>query len=418
VLKSGVALCRKCVDNCVSEEGDFVKCPISEYAYSVKNKNDVFANKTILPQHNDALLARCRSFDKEIEKIRQRLDYIQLYKQPNFTEEEAKMDLLQAEDEYSYPEDESDDDFSDFSSFDASQYSRLFTRLQALGAFLTMLREAESNRRTLGQKLGKNWSDPAWRPEPDTPEELLAASARANRAQRKAEREERYANKAARSGANQVVHNVHVLNKQIPKKWFKENPNTPKPADWEEKERAKLGWLSPEEQEELDEEEAEKLTQQRIAEWRSQRSPVPTLFGSVSRQRWAERLYRLPRQKHYIEQRKSEIPEDEHVAWDNLLERLTLKVKNTRSRIESRVNKASYKDAQMLKQFFLEAEQLGVAQVEKEIADKKAAEEEARRKAEEAAEKARKAEEKARLKAEAEARGEEWVDPDEGDEED
>lgn len=423
VLKSGVAYCRKTVDGNVNDSG-FVSCPLSEYAYSAKSKTEVFQQKELLPKHVDALDKRCADFEKSIEKLYLRLDKMVTYEEPEMNDEESKLDYL-AQDDISDVDDDSDDDTSDFSAFESGRYAMLIRRLKKLKAHRDNLEARVKANLVTGKKLSAPWVDADWSPPAGSIDALAAANAGTRRSTRNAEREERRVAKEARRGSNQVVHNVHVLKDSVPKKWWKDNPNAPKPADWAEKERAKKGWLTEEEQDELEEEEQDKLKEQRIAAWRATQSPIPVLEGSTARQRWAMRLYRLPKRKYYIEEKTKELEAAganlQVQLWNTRLKHYEARLEPTRKLIAERITKQEAKgDAEaleVLKNFFVAAEETGQKEVEDTIAAKKRAEEEAKKKAEAEAEAAKKAEAKAKAKAEAEARGEEYVDPDEGDEE-
>jgi len=420
MLKSGVPLCLKSVKRSTSD-GGFVKCPVSEYSYNVKNISEIFQNKELKPEHVTALQRRYDTFLNEIKAVQERLWLMDLTPDPDMDEEEEKtMPWLQLSD-ISSPDDSSDDDREDHTSFEATSYAQSLVYLLKLKNFRDQLREKKLNLLESGKRIQAEWVDESWQPSAGSPADLKSKAARARRAKRQAERNERRA--AIKAGSAKVVHNIHVLNKQIPKKWLTNNPNTPKPPDWEERERAKLGWLTQDEQDELEEEEAEKLTAERIAEWKAGRSAVPSFPGSVNKQRWAERLYRLARRRHYITAKIEGLEDSrQKQLWQKRLDDHEACCEVTREKIAQRIEKVASQGDNQRKQklvdFFSDAERIGDDEVKAEIEAKRKAEEEAKRKAEEEAEALRKAEEKAKAKAEAEARGETYVDPDEAGDED
>lgn len=419
VLSSGVAISRSTAEASCNDAG-FVKCPLSEYAYAVKKAEDVYKNKTVEPKHLDALQKRCNDFQKQVDELQVRLDFMVTVEPPTYSEAEQKLDYL-APDDISEPEDNSDDDFADYTAFESTQYNLLITRLKKLKTFRDDLQRTIEANLAQGKKTSAAWVNADWRPPADT---RLAADAKAaaeRRAARAVERAERRAAILSRCGSNQAVHNVHVLNKSVPRKWLQANPNVPKPADWAEKERAKQGWLTEQEEEELDEEEADKLKATRIAEWRASQSPIPQLPGSVRRFRWALRLYKAAWVTYHINQRVAALEAEgeqlEKQLWQNKLRNNDSRVSDTRLKVAACIRKCEARgdmEAKLLIQkYFEDCENTGKGEVERHVAAKKAAEEAAAKKAAEEAAAAAAAAEKARLKAEAEARGETYVDPDE-----
>jgi len=428
VLGSGVAVSRSTADASCSDAG-FVKCPLSEYAYAVKKSADVFKNKTLEPKHLDALRRRLKEFQTQVEAYQERLDYMITVEPPTYSEVEQKLEYLQPDD-LSEPEDNSDDELTDYTSFESTPYALLITRLKKLKTFRDDLQRAIETNLANGKKINAAWLDAAWRPPADSRLATDAKAATERRAARKAEREERRVAIQARRGANQAVHNVHVLNKQIPKKWFKANPNVQRAADYEFKERAKQGWLTEAEEEDLEEEEADKLKLTRIEEWKASQPPIPALAGSVRRFNWALRLYRSSWVRYAVTQRVESLEaageQLEKQLWQNQLRTNDTRVADTRLKVAACIAKCEARGdaegAAAIKQYFEDCEGTGRNEVERHVAAKKAAAEAAAKKAAEEAAAAEKAAEKAKLKAEAEARGEEYVDPDgeegEGDDED
>lgn len=426
VLNSGVAVSRSTAEASSNDAG-FVKCPLSEYAYSTKTAADVLTNKVVEAKHLKALEKRCKEFQADVEALQTRLDVMITVEPPSYNDAEQKISYLEADD-VSEPEDNSDDEFTDYTSFETTQYALLVERLKKLKTFRDDLRRSTEATLAHGKKINAAWVDAAWVPAADTRLAEDAKGATERRAGRKAEREQRRNAIQARRGSNQAVHNVHVLNKQVPKKWLKENPNVAKAADWEFKERAKQGWLTEQEEEDLDEEEADKLKATRIAEWRASQSPIPALPASVRRFRWALRLYKSHWVTYYITQKVAELEaageQLEKQLWQNKLRNNDVRVSDTRMKVAACIAKCEARGdvegATAIKKYFEECESTGKGEVERHVSAKKAAAEEAAKKAAEEAKAAAAAAEKAKLKAEAEARGEEYVDPDEeneGDEE-
>lgn len=392
-----------------------MKCPVSEFSYSVKTAEDVFKAKELKEEHVAALHKRCVEMLAQIQEVQNRLNVMSLTPDPTTTEEEDKSMKWLAFSDESSPDDSSDDDLTDHTAFESTPYARQLKMLLKLKAFRDARLQHKATLLANGKKINAEWVTDSWQPPEGSPADLKAKAAVKRREKRQAERAERRA--AIKKGSEQVVHNIHVLNKQVPKKWAQNNPYTPKAPDWEEKERAKQGWLTEAETEELDEEAAEALTAKRKAEWRAGRSAVPKMPGSVNKQRWAERLYKLSRRQHYITDKVNSMEDPrQKQLWQKRLDDHTGRVELTQAKINTRIEQVSARGdnerKKQISEFFVDAKKIGENEIAAEIEAKRKEEEEAKKKAEEEAEAARKAEAKAKAKAEAEARGEEYVDPD------
>jgi hypothetical protein len=421
MLKCGCALGTRTVRNVKAmNDSGFVLCPVCDYSYTLKNPGDMVNNNTLTQEHVLAQLARCKWYEKEIDGLQKRLDVLGVVvatESPEMNEDEAT--FLEESDD-SVVDDSSEDELADFTAFESTSYWVLMRRLAKLKEFKTTLEQRMKETLELGKRMGgpRDWAS----------QEVSLESADADRVKRRqtrrAERlaavKERQKQKGSRSGANQVVHNVYVLNKQAPRKWVRDNPNAPKPADWEEKERDKQGWLTAKETEEMDEEEQEKLKAARKAEWKSQQSKVPKMHGSIAKQRWGERLYRQARRRHYIDAKIAGLKEtagseQQVVLWKTRLETFEARLLLTQTKCNARVEKMRARDrmqGETLETYFADAVRIGIEEIEAEVEAKRKAAEEARLKAEAEAEAQAKAEAKAKAKADAEARGETWVDPD------
>lgn len=420
ILKCGCALGSKTVlDNM---NNGFVYCPLCCYAYTVKQKGNFTSANLLTADHNGAQLARCEKYEKEIELLRVKIDQRVLEDEPEMTKEERDFSWLQIEDD-SDVADSSEDDFDDFTAFESTTYAILAARLAKLKQKNDELDGQLGAVNAKGKGMKLPWAtDASWTLPADSDESARAEAKRDRRLTRKKQRDSLFAERESKRGAFKVVHNTHVLNKQVPRRWAKDNPNMPKPSNWEEQERAKAGWLTAAELENMDEDEQEKVTNERRQAWKSERSAVPTLYGSVARQRWAGRLYRLPRQRHYINARVQQLvgsSDKEKNLWNNRLNLFEDRAVQTQTKIDGRVLKQNVRDSSSvnaLVDFFQKATKIGESEIEAEIAARVKAEEEARAKSKQEAAAAAKAEAKVKAKAEAEAKGEEFVDPDGDDE--
>lgn len=419
VLKCGCVLCMVEADKCTTPSG-FVFCPICEFTYNVSDKMDSLTKNNKLEQkHVDAQQKRCGVFFKEINQLCTKLDTMISESEPEFDEKEQAYTWLDVSDSSSVSG-SSESDLADYLNFESTEHALFQRNLKRLRQRRDALLEKQKAKAEKGEALGKPWhNNPDWKPDSESIEAAKIAARVERRKARRALREKRFEERQARRGAYKVVHNVHVLGKDVPKKWRTDNPNAEKPANWEEKEREKKGWLNEEEQAEMDDEQQEEEIAKRRAAWKAAQGKVPKIPNSVQRQRWAERLYRNYRREFFLTQ-KLEEKKDDAKQTGKLEKRKQIfaaRTEATRAKCAERVAKLEgrgfYEKAKALADLFEEAEKIGKDEVEAEEEEKRKKAEEERLAAERAAEAKARAEEKARQKAEAEARGEVWVDPDE-----
>lgn len=418
VLKCGCVLCYVEADKCTTPSG-FVFCPICEFTYNVNDKVKLLTkNNDLTETHVVAQLKRCQVFNNEIAGLCAQLDG--MYSESELDFGDAKQPWLDVSDSSSVS-DSSESDLADFMAFESTDHCLFQSRLAKLRARrdgLVSKRKAKEDR---PDACDRPWyGKPDFQPEPESLEAAKIMARVERRKARRALRTQRFEVRQAKRGAYKVVHNVHVLQKDVPKKWRADDPKSERPADYEEKMREKQGWLTEQELEDMEEEEQETQTVKRRAAWRASRGKVPKITNSVQRQRWAERVYRHYRRQFFLSQKieEAKAANPKHAEkMERRKAKFAARTEATRAKCAMRVEKlekrGQFAKAKLLKDLFQAAEESGVKEVEDEEAAKRKAEEDARIAAEQAAAAKARAEEKAKLKAEAEARGEEWKDPDE-----
>lgn len=422
LLKCGCVLSTAEVEKATTETG-FVYCTVCEFAYNVKSKGKLLSdNRELRPEHIGAQLKRCTFLEEEIARIQMDMDSMIIDGPLIRAEEEESLDFI-SESDPSSVEDESDMDVQDFLSFDATDYARFSGRLKKLKARRDELAKAKKDLESLGKQLNAPWAkDSKWMPsDAELTRKILAKQER--RKLRGEERQKRYEARQSRRGSRKVVHNVHVLDKNVPRKWRDSNPNAEPAADFEEKAREKQGWLTEQEQEDMDDDEQAATTEKRRDEWRAKQSKVPKIFGSVQRQRWAARLYKIARRRHYFNERIAGLTgtdEAQLQLWKARLDKHEANLVATQAKCAKRLEDLEvmgrYEAAAKLKALLDQATKIGEDEIAAEMEAKRKAEEAAAAKAAEEEAARIKAEEKAKAKAECEARGEVWKDPDAADE--
>jgi hypothetical protein len=403
--------------NNITEAG-FVYCPVCEYSYTDSKAAALADNRVLVPAHIAAQASRCNFFEGEIGKLESALD-VMITEAPLPLAENEKSLAWILESDLSSVSDESGVEGGDYLAFASTEYALLAGRMSALKARRNLLVATKNEKLELGAKLRAPWAkDASWGPEAASEEGQLVLARNLRRAKRRTERAVRYQTRASTDGASKVIHNVHVLGKNVPRKWREADPNANPAGDSELKALDKKGWLNEQELEELDDDEQAAVTEKRREVWLSQQSRVPKIFGSEKRQRWANRLYRIARRNHYFGERIEGLGGDESqvMQWRTLLQAHAQRLTQTEIKCELRLSSLEaagrYETAGKLRALFQEATAIGAKEIADELAARAAALAASIAAEAAAAEVAAKAEEKLRLKAEAEARGETYVDPD------
>lgn len=363
----------------------FVCCPICNLSYVSKPQDE---QKVLTSENYSVQEKRIAYYENEYYRLQKELDVMIVNSDADLYEE------LERENPWLVPSDSSSasgtsDDEGSYLAFESSQYAANHRRLLRLIAKCKAKEQEIQQTLAVGKTLKAPWTnDRSWVPPTGTNDRKRIDARIARREVRQKERRLRDTARKTRFGEGKLVHNIHVIAGAVPKKWAKDNPNAPPPPNVDELQRAKKGWVTAEENDNLDEEVLEALKAQRIAEWRATQSPLPKFERpGGKKQRWAKRAYNSNRRLYYLENKISELnakgSEKEALRLTRLLEKHTRLYQSSDEQFQRLVAKLSSQGATLTAQKILDVykktQKIGKDEVAAEKAQQLAIAEEARR---------------------------------------